>query len=150
MQPPPRFHRTIRSGHNLRGVAVITDTTPTEIPRPGKGQSADRRLFYNINGKGHDWGVKTQISSDLDGKVIHLSNSDPCSISDRRQFEESTLPGVLARKVLAWAHYVHCLHMLGTNKGSRQSIEYADYNQSIENLRALIENGKLPLKQVGS
>lgn len=144
--PPRRVTHVIRSPP-LERAAFFTDTTSTPIPRPGSGQNEERKLFYN--GKSRDWGLKFQISVGMDGKIWEHSQVYPCSKSDRSIFEESSLPELIARTSLMGvgdSHYVKCLGMYGTKKGSKQSIEYKDYNQDIENTRAIIENANRRLK----
>jgi hypothetical protein len=146
VQPPTRVHRVIKTGV-LTGAAFFTDSTDVPIPRPGAGQSADRKKYYD--GKNRSWAAKVQISVGLDGKICDISDVVPGSESDRKLFEESNLPIFIAEAGLFGigdAHYVRCEGMFGTKKGSKQSVEFADYNQTIENVRSIVENANSRLK----
>jgi hypothetical protein len=137
---PPHVRRIILSGE-LEGAACITDTTDFRIPRPGHGQSHDRKLYFD--GKYRLWGLKAQITTGLDGRVWECSQVVACSKSDRALFEASELPALLSGfrvEGIGDSHYVKCEHMYGTKKGKHQAVDFAQYNQSIENVRALIEN----------
>jgi hypothetical protein len=146
VKPPDHIRNIIQSGHLARA-AFFTDSSDTKIPRPGRGQSYDRRLYYN--GKYRHWGIKFQVSVGLDGRIWENSKAYPCSISDRQVFEESSLPALILSKNIRGvgdSHYVKCEGMYGKKLGSKQSIEFEDYNQTIENVRAIIENANARLK----
>jgi hypothetical protein len=146
VQPPQRVQHIIQSGHLQRG-AFFTDSSDTKIPRPGKGQSYDRRLYYN--GKYRHWGIKWQISIGLDGFIWENSLAYPCSVSDRKVFDESILPNLISSKNIRGigdSHCSLCEGMYGKKLGSKQSVVFEDYNQEIENVRAIVENANVRLK----
>jgi hypothetical protein len=93
--------------------------------------------------------MKFQCSVGIDGRIWEHSKAYPGSISDREIFEESQLPELFERTGLMRvgdSHYVNCLGMFGKKLGSKQSLVYKDYNQDIENVRAIIENVNHRLK----
>ena len=140
VKPPPRIRHIVQSGL-LKGAAFFTDTTDTKIPRPGRGQNPDRKLYYY--GKLRNFSLKVQLSVGLDGTIWECSKAYPGSKSDRGIFEESVLPNLIERTGVLGvgdSHYVKCEGMLGKKVGSKQSVVYGGYNQDIENTRAVVEN----------
>lgn len=137
---PKRIHHRIKSGL-LKGTVLFTDTSDTPIDRP-KGVK-DRSLYYIKKGKKIGWAIKWQVSLGMDGHVWEYSPGYPFSVSDRKVFDESKLPTFLQEHKsfgVGDAHYVRCTNMLGKRTGSKQSIEYKDYNIEIESVRSVIEN----------
>ena len=87
--PPPRHSRVIQQGQ-LAGAAFLVDTSTTKIPRPGRGQGEERKLYYY--GKAREWAIKWQLTVGLDGKIWDNHFAEAASKSDRAMFEESVLP----------------------------------------------------------
>jgi hypothetical protein len=138
--------RTIKHKVNtglLKGAAYFVDTSDTSIPRPGRGQLDDRKLYYFFK-KGGSWAIKWQASIGMDGRIWeHGKSAEPGKISDKHIYNESKLPqfheatGLMG---IGDSHYVRCVGMFGSKKGSKQSVEYATYNEDIEYTRAVVEN----------
>lgn len=141
VNPPSRIHQ-LHSGH-LKGAAFFTDTSDTQIPRPGRGHKPERHLYYFFK-KGGSWAVKWQVSIGLNGKIWEHGNAGyPGSISDRQIFEESKLPKLIEKTGVHGvgdSHYVRCRGMYGKRLGAKQAVEYEAYNEEIDAVRAIVEN----------
>jgi hypothetical protein len=141
VHPNPR-PSSLRSGE-LEGAGFITDTSATAIPRPGRGQAAERGLYYFFK-HGGSWALKWQVTIGLDGTIWdHGGAGYPGSASDRQIFEESKLPKFIEQtgvQGLGDSHYARCEGMYGKKVGKKQGVLYAAYNEEIDSVRQVIEN----------
>lgn len=97
--PNPKKGKKITTLEELKEIIpdldeILTDATEQPIPRPEK--KAKRKKYHS--GKKKRFTVKTQITTNKQGLILHLSRASPGRKHDYKVFQESDLPDIIPKK----------------------------------------------------
>ena len=98
--PEPRKGKKITTLEELKEIIpdldeILVDGTEQSIPRPER--KAKRKKYHS--GKKKRFTIKTQITTNKRGLIIHLTRASPGRKHDYAVFKESKLPKIIPRKV---------------------------------------------------
>ncbi len=93
------------------GLAVVVDTFEQRVQRPKRRQ----RAYYSGKKKAHT--LKSQVTVDEDGQVVHVGDSRPGCWADLKVLKRSALKGGCPRGSGRWATWPTWASRTGTPRG---------------------------------